>query len=288
MKKFTLNLVVVLMVCGLSQAALLEVGPGKTYSTVQAAINDSQWSQVSYGNGTGDTIVVYEGTYTETVTITDKRYLNIMANPGDKVVLQGTFNLHNATSATWSDWNTISGFYIDKTGASSGWAIRGQYARSNNFENLVIYGDGSGAGGVYSIASYGLNWLKNSTVYGVHSPYGHGHNSGLHVKDSIVAFNAAGANNQNSGVVQYSNFYNNPNVPGWPSAIGDTTGSISADPLFYSVDPDSPYFLWLSTNSPSHLTGSDGANMGALSTIPEPATILLLGAGLVAVVRKKK
>lgn len=280
-----LNLVVVLMVCGLSHAALLEVGPGKTYSTIQAAIDASQWEE-----GTGDTIVVYGGTYTETVTITDKRYLTIMANPGDKVVLEGTFRLWNSSSATWTDNNTISGFYIDKTGAASGWAIQTQYARSNNFENLVIYGDNSGAGGAYGYLLYGLNWIKNSTIYGVKNPYSGGYASGFHVKDSIVAFNSAGAANASDkpGVVQYSNFYNNPDVPGWPVNIADTTGSISEEPLFYSVDPDSPYFLWLSTNSPSHLTGSDGSNMGALPTIPEPATILLLGAGLAAVVRKKK
>ena len=288
MKKVMLNLVVVLVVCGLSQAALLEVGPGKTYSTIQAAIDASQWNEVAYGDGTGDTIVVYEGIYTETVTIADKRYLNIMANPGDKVVLKGTFSLWNSSSATWTDWNTISGFYIDKTGTASGWAIQSQYARSNNFENLVIYGDNSGAGAAYGYLLYGLNWIKNSTIYGIMTPYNGGYASGFHVKDTIVAFNGAGAANSNPGVVQYSNFYNNPDVPGWPANIGDTTGSISADPLFYSVDPDSPYFLWLSMNSPSHLTGSDGANMGALPTIPEPATILLLGAGLVAVIRKRK
>src|SRR3989338_9838129 len=45
-----------------SSAATLEVGAGRTYSTIQAAVNVSQ---------AGDTVLVYPGTYNESVSIPD-------------------------------------------------------------------------------------------------------------------------------------------------------------------------------------------------------------------------
>jgi len=45
------------------QSATLEVGSGKPHTTIQAAINDA---------GTGDTVLVYEGTYTETINFLGK------------------------------------------------------------------------------------------------------------------------------------------------------------------------------------------------------------------------
>src|SRR3990167_10067719 len=45
-----------------SNAATLEVGVGRAYSTIQAAVNAAQ---------AGDTVLVYPGTYNESVSIPD-------------------------------------------------------------------------------------------------------------------------------------------------------------------------------------------------------------------------
>jgi len=62
--------------------ATYEVGDGKTYSTIGAAYN-----QVTSGNG--DTIIVYEGEYTETLHI-QKSHLTIDAYDSDDVIWDGS------------------------------------------------------------------------------------------------------------------------------------------------------------------------------------------------------
>jgi len=96
-------------------ASTLEVGAGKPYATIQAAVNAAAG---------GDEIKIYAGTYAETVLVTDKENLYIHANDGDKVVVDGGFNMYNASSATWTQNNLIEGLWFDRTGDASGWAVQ--------------------------------------------------------------------------------------------------------------------------------------------------------------------
>jgi len=264
----------VLLVSVAAQAAILHVGTGQTYTTIQGAVNAA---------GTGDEVIIHAGVYTETVSLVDKNNMIIRANIGDKAVVRGTFSFWNPSSATWSDNNLIKGLYFDRTGFTGGWATTHQYSRNNTYENVVFYGDNSGSGGIYGYCEYGLNTARNSTFYRVMYPSEGGYASGLHVFDSIVAFSGGSAgSNSNGATVQYSDYYMNPAGSEMPSNISNTTGNINLDPLFYSTNPASPYFLWLSLSSPANNADGQGTNMGALPTIPEPVTIMLLGLGALA------
>ena len=271
MRRFAVALVLVVLMAAWASGAL-EVGPGKTYSTIQAAIDAA---------ADGSEIIIYEGTYVETVAITGLSNLNIHAAGTDQVTVKGTFNLSSPTSTIVCENNLVEGLYFDKRGASSGWAVQHSYARNNTYKNCVFYGDGSGASGIYGNLSYGLNLARHSTFYGLGSPYSAGYGNGLHVFDSIVAFNLYQPYNYSgwNGVAKYSNYYNNPDIPNLPTYVGDTTGTVTGNPQFYSTDPASEYFLYLNPGSPGHETAEDGLNMGALPTVPEPISVLLLGLG---------
>ncbi len=283
MKNVFIILVVLLVVSVAAQAAILHVGAAQPYTTIQAAVNASAYY---------DEIVIHAGVYIEDVSLVDKNYMTIRANTGDKAVVRGSFSFWNPSSATWSDNNLIKGLYFDRTGFASGWAAQHQYSRNNTYENVVFYGNNtSGSHGIYGNLEYGLNILRNSTVYGLYIPYSNGYAAGLHVMDSIIAFNGGQSYNYPgyAGAAMYSDYYSNPSgFPGLPTYVGSTTGTISSDPLFYSTDPTSPYFLWLSLSSPANNADEQGTNMGALPTIPEPATMVLLGLGVTLLRRNRR
>lgn len=280
MKRWLSVLTVVCVLSVAANATLLEVGAGKPYLTIQAAIDASI---------DGDEINIYAGTYAEDVLVTDKENLYVHANTGDKVVVDGMLDLYNASSATWTQNNTFERLWIDRTGDASGWAVNNQYSRNNTFKEMVIFGDNSGSNGMYGYLQYGLNIAENTTFYGLGVAYSHGYNSGLNVFDSIVAFNASQSYNYPggyAGAASYSNYFNNSDLP---TNVGDTTGTIHLDPLFASTDPGNPNFLWLTQASPSAGTDAQGDNMGALPTvIPEPATMILLGLGALAMRKRKQ
>jgi len=119
------------------------------------------------------------------------------------------------------------------------------------------------------------------------APYSAGYGSGLHVYDSIIAESLYDPYNYPgwAGIATYSTFYN----ANLPTAVGSTTGTIFSDPLFASTNPADPHFLWLSSaSSPAHLADEQGDNMGALPTVPEPATMSLLGLGALAMIKRKR
>jgi hypothetical protein len=277
MKQWKILLAVFCMLSVTANATLLEVGVGQTYSTIQAAIDASV---------DADEINIHEGVYSEYVSVVDKMNLNVHSNAGDKVVIDG-LSLWNGSSATWSDNNLFEGLWINRTG-QGGWAIQHQYARGNIYKDVVIYGNNSGGNGIYGNLQYGLNSLDNVTIYGMDNAYSNGYAAGLHVYDSIIASSLYQPyNHSNVGggaVTEYSNFGNT--VP--PTNGLAAVATISSDPLFASTDPSNPHFLWLTAASPSNGTASDGLNMGALPTVPEPASMILLGFGAMAMRIRKR
>ena len=236
-----------------ASAVVLHVGPSRTYTTIQAAIDAAT---------DADEIIIYEANYVEDVTITNLNALYIHANDTDRVTVKGMFNLYNATSATWSDNNIIEGLIFDQSGIASGWCVQHQYARNNEYKHCIFMGDGSGANGIYGYLQYGLNIARHCTFYGLASPYSNGYAAGLHVFDSIIAFNTAQPYNATgySGVASYSNYYNNSLLP---VDVGDTTGTIFQDPQFLSTDPFDSDFLVLGAGSACIGTASDATDMGA-------------------------
>jgi len=253
------------------EAAILEVGSGKPYSTIQDAVNAASG---------GDEIIVYPGTYNETVSV-QKSDLTIRAyaNPGDitsvadRVTVVGGFSLYQA------ERNLFQGFYVQPTYSTACYSY--QVSRNNTWRYMVVYGntDRAAFGGANM---YGSDILEHVTVYDMAIGGSYGYASSARVSDMISAFNADGWYSSDGSPISYSNWYDNPTGDSGyddPGAIEDPNTTISADPLFYSTNPSDDYFLWLNPGSPSENVGSDGTNMGALPTIPEPVTIVLLGLG---------
>jgi len=107
-------LVLVLPVSAARQGNVLTVGPGREYETIQSAVDAA---------GRGSRILVYPGTYTESVSIT-KNNLQIVAQ-GDKVVVQPSnmagFQVH-------ADQVTLMGFAITiNEGCGPGIEFEGSY-----------------------------------------------------------------------------------------------------------------------------------------------------------------
>ena len=112
------KVLLVCLLCGCitatAGAATLTVGSGKTYSTIQDAVN--------VANG-GDEIVVYEGTYDGfTVTGNDMDALTIRSyrdpedcsNASERVVITSPIQFNN-----WAEGNLIQGFYVANTTSSA-------------------------------------------------------------------------------------------------------------------------------------------------------------------------
>jgi len=235
-------------------AATLEVGSGKTYASIQTAINAA--------NGP-DEIIVYAGTY-DGFVIDGKSQLTVRAHkdPADCAgVLERVTIIEPIYCVNSAQYNIIRGFYVanETTNASCG---SYDNAQGNTWLKLVIYGAGSCA--MYASNMYGSDLFDHCTIYDndyvvsyTNLPFR------INAYDTIVAFNDDWG--VASGSAYYCNFFDNPDPnsgyeAGW--TIGE--GCISADPLFVSTDPASRHFLHLQPSSPCNSSASDGSDMGAL------------------------
>ena len=114
-----------------SSAAMLEVGEGKTYQTIQAAINAAT---------NGDTIKVYEGEYVENVKV--GVVVNEILTGPKKLIIQ---------SEDPNDWATVEATIID--GGSNGSVVRSWLIElaakafkeeDNDLEKIAPFVDDSG------------------------------------------------------------------------------------------------------------------------------------------------
>ena len=139
----------VLLTAAPAQAATLQVGPGQTYSTIQAAVNAAN---------NDDVIQVHDGTYRENVIVNGK-YVTLRGNvttPANVVIQAATVN--NATLQLWgmatANRTVVEGFTI--TGGSSQSGQGGGitvHSASPELRNLVVTGNNApqGYGGGMSI-----------------------------------------------------------------------------------------------------------------------------------------
>ncbi|MDL5502060.1 MAG: hypothetical protein QSU88_02485, partial [Candidatus Methanoperedens sp.] len=79
LKKVSLFICLVLLITSSATAATLEVGKGKTYTTIQSAIDAAK---------TGDTILADEGTYNENPLIKTNG-ISIMGKNREKTIIEG-------------------------------------------------------------------------------------------------------------------------------------------------------------------------------------------------------
>ena len=292
---------VLILVSGMADAATLEVGATKPYTTIQSAVD------AAYN---GDEIIVDAGTYSEFVVVYSKDNLNIhaYANPEDidgsvanRVTVQGGFQLATAVG------NVVQGFYVTagpsgniptSPAAKGALDISGyNYSANNQWRDMVVYDVNASLAAVGGYFDYKWNQLYDVTIYDNPKAADFTAQSGQSVYNTIVAFNddAYYAGTGYGAYVRYSNWYDNPNpTSGFGiNGVHDSGGNIGyatggSDPLFSSTNPADPDFLWLTASSPGLGTANDGGNMGALPLVPEPATMVLLAMAGTMVLRRRR
>jgi len=210
-RKVLLAIAIMFMVGTVASAATLEVGSGKTYATIQAAIDASYGGTISYGdrpNDTlGDTIVVYPGSYAGFAMPATHQCMTVKAaiHPLDqtlaseRVTITGTCSLaYDSGLGQGSNGSLYEGFYVKSTHASS--AVLQTYGRMNTWSHMIIYSGAGTNAAIYGYSQWGQEVYENATVYDMGYAYSEGYMSQLNINDSIVA------NCDNEGVgTAYSN-----------------------------------------------------------------------------------
>jgi len=97
-----------ILVASGAYAATLEVGPGKTYTAIQPAINDAT---------TGDTVLVYDGKYVENINFLGQAITLKSLSGASKTIIYGT---HDGTVVTFNNGegagSVLDGFTITNGG----------------------------------------------------------------------------------------------------------------------------------------------------------------------------
>ena len=276
-KCIVLAVTVLVTLCGADNAlaTILNVGSGQTYTTIQAAFN----AAIS-----GDEVVIHAGIYNTQAGVVGKSNLYIHNATGDKVVINGGLYFNNS-----SEGSTVEGLYIKPTGCVG---IQNYYVggRGNTYKYLTFFNGDATKSAFWGDSMYGHDNIDHVTIYNCDYALSYGYASSSYITNSLIVNSISSAGSTVGGTpVLSSNFWMNPSTSGYENAglLEDGT-CISANPLFVSTDPTSPYFLWLTQNSPSSGTGMNGTNMGSMPTIPEPATITLLGLAGLALLKRNR
>ncbi len=156
-------LFVLMCLVGFAQARIIPVGTGKTYTSIQSAINAAQH---------GDTVLVDEGTYNENINFSGKKIVvtstlskSELYSKNSKTIISGLGNNsvvtfeNNEDSSTMLLGFTIQGGYHPEFGG--GINIR---KASPKLSHLVVVNNQSGfyGGGIYLDSSFSV--LKNLDV----------------------------------------------------------------------------------------------------------------------------
>ena len=154
---------IVLALGSISMGNTLTVGPGQTYTTIQAAVNAA---------GGGDTIYVLAGTYdtnpthTQGVVYVEKSLTILGSGPGIKLVDGGAGFGSGGFDTGFSvraDNVTISGFSV----TAPGQAIWLESSSNCLIENNIAYGAvwGRGIAAVDNVSAYSGNVIRGNSVY---------------------------------------------------------------------------------------------------------------------------
>jgi len=212
----------------------------------------------------------------------------------------------------------FDGNYAGGQGGAVG-SAGGYWSGAFSVENSLIYNNTAGGAGGYALwaagvrgeAVYGLDVAYATLAYnsgGIYSASGNGESGtpqrNLRVRDSILAFNTgtgiyATLVPGTYALLEYNDVFGNGTAYGGSAVAG--TGSISVDPLF--IDPVNgnfllPLFGTLARGSASNigiyldLVGTARPqwyyDMGALQSIPEPASGLLLLLATTPLLRRRR
>lgn len=312
---------------GVMQAAVLEVGAGKTYDSIQAAWDDA---------ASNDTINVYPGVYGNGGAVLRNRggqgdpgksNITVQAVGDGKAIINGSVWFFGTLDGN-EGGHTLDGFYIDFTdGSTAGIQVRadtGQTLNAITVTNNVVYTEVGDPGRLsqaiyagFGSGTHGNHVFENNTIWAADTTKNAnesyfwairtaGNQQQFTFRDNIVT-GAVGLglvdedtsgpplNLPNVQTIEYSNHYGNgtnTDEDNFGQLANKGIGSISIDPLFASLDPNDPNFLYLSPSSPLAVVNgaSDGGYIGALPVIPEPATLTLtaLGVSLTAFRRRRR
>ncbi len=215
-----------------SFAAVLNVGPGQTYSSIQAGIDAST---------DGDTVLVFPSTYQENITFTGK---NITV--ASRFVLSDSTDYIKSTIIDANQEGSAVVFNNNETSAAklTGFTIKNGYAfngggiyiqnSSPKLEFLVLTDNSAyfTGGGIYCLNS--TSAITNVTVVNNSTNDGGGGiakvNSSITVKNSIFWNNTPNSVGSSSFTVTYSDV----EVPA--DSIYSGTGNINQDPSFDDID----------------------------------------------------
>src|SRR5574341_2197688 len=127
--KVMLCILVILLSSGSAGADILYVGQGKTYTTIQSAVDSAN---------TGDVISVDEGTYAENVVVKDNG-ISITGKSNEKTIIDGR-KTGSVIKIDGANNVKISGFTIQNSlGSGQDDAGISLYRANNNFiGNLII------------------------------------------------------------------------------------------------------------------------------------------------------
>jgi parallel beta-helix repeat protein len=186
-------------------AATLEVGEGKPYTSIQAAINAAV---------TGDTVLVYDGTYVENISFMGKAITVKSVNGAASTIIDGnasgsvvTFNNGEGSGSVFDGFTITNG-----NTAANGGGIYCYSSSSPTISNCTITGNTAGYGGGIYI-HYSSPTITNCTVAGNTANYSGGgivcfSYSSLSISNCTITGNMA--NSEGGGI--YINAYSSPTI----------------------------------------------------------------------------
>ncbi|MFH1614999.1 MAG: PEP-CTERM sorting domain-containing protein [Planctomycetota bacterium] len=306
--------IVVVLFAPMTKAAVIEVGlSGYAYDNIQDAYHSAS---------SGDEIVVHAGTYTKLwgdyslytaydwtaggAPTVEKRDIVIRAAGDGPAIMKGVLGLSGLAVGVHNI--TIDGLYINPETVANKCGVQihpsGFYMEGCTVRNVVVYGEALQRGVYFRNppAEHGQHLVEHCTFINTTGVGGYkgldDRMNGTKTADMVPIMRSNISVGFEHGFYSwyggpgetftYSDGYGNT-VANYQPASYKGVGSVELDPVFYSLDPANPNFLYLSPGSPIavQVGAHDGTYMGALPVIPEPATLALLGLGALVLRRKR-